>query len=158
MWERAGMMQSEPAVTIVPAAEAHLPEIEAIERACFSLPWTEEMLRTQLDGSSHLFLTALCGGAVAGYIGLQFVLDEGYISNVAVAPEYRRRGVGRALLDALTARARARDLAFLTLEVRRSNAAAIGLYAGAGFVQVGCRRDYYEKPREDAILMTLYLK
>jgi len=94
-------------------------------------------------------------GIVLGYVGLMFVLDEGYISNVAVAPEERRQGVADALISALVDRTR-NKLAFLTLEVRESNAAAISLYKKHGFEIVGNRKNYYERPRESALLMTLF--
>ena len=88
----------------------------------------------------------------------QILLDEGYITNVAVSPDCRRQGVGRALIAALTAAARTQRLAFVTLEVRASNAPAIALYEGAGFVRVGVRKNFYAAPTEDAVLMTLYLQ
>ena len=91
---------------ILPVSETMLPQIETIEQACFSVPWTRAQLATQLDGEHHVFLAAVQGGAVLGYIGMLFVLDEGYISNVAVAPEFRRQGVGRALIAALLERCR----------------------------------------------------
>ena len=143
---------------ITDAREELLPQIAEIERECFSLPWTEEMLRSQLDGERCVFLAALEGGNVLGYAGLTFVLDEGYISNVAVAPAYRRRGAGGALIGELIRRGRALRLAFLTLEVREGNEAAVALYFKHGFRVVGRRKGYYEKTREDALLMTLELK
>ena len=91
-----------------------------------------------------------------GYANFLHVLDEGDIGNVAVAPEFRRQGVADALLEALCARAAALDLAFLTLEVRASNAPAIALYRKHGFQAVGQRRNYYQKPDEDALLMTWF--
>ena len=93
-----------------------------------------------------------------GYVGMMFVLDEGYIANVAVAPPARRRGVGRALIASLLARADQMQLAFVTLEVRPSNHAAIALYEGFGFEVVGRRKNYYDKPSEDALLMTKFRK
>ena len=140
------------------AREAQLPEIQKIEELCFSVPWTEAMLRTQLEPEGHVFLTAEAAGRAAGYIGLMFVLDEGYISNIAVHPDWRRRGAADALLTGLETRARALKLRFLTLEVRESNAPAIALYEKHGFRPVGRRKHYYEKPVEDAILMTLDLE
>lgn len=137
--------------------EELLPQIAEIERECFSLPWTENMLRSQLDRERCVFLAALEDGTVLGYVGLTFVLDEGYISNVAVAPAQRRQGVAGALIAELIRRGRALRLAFLTLEVREGNLPAAALYAKHGFRVVGRRRGYYETPREDALLMTLYL-
>jgi ribosomal-protein-alanine N-acetyltransferase len=144
-------------IRITDAAPEHIPQIGALEKRCFSLPWTEELLRTQLRSDRHIFLAALDGETVAGYIGLMYVLDEGYISNVAVLPAYRRRGVGTALLDELEREARKVRLSFLTLEVRASNTAARALYAARGFRETGLRKNYYEKPAEDAVLMTKYL-
>lgn len=140
---------------ITDVREELLPQIVGIERECFSLPWTEQMLRSQLEGERCVFLAALEENTVLGYVGLAYVLDEGYISNVAVAPAHRRRGAGDALIAELIRRGRALRLAFLTLEVRESNAAAVALYAKHGFLVVGRRKGYYEKPREDALLMTL---
>jgi len=144
-------------IGITDAREEQLPQIARIEEQCFSVPWTEQMLRAQLSPEGHVFLAAEAAGSVVGYVGLTFVLDEGYISNVAVRPDFRRRGAARALLGALEACAREKRLSFLTLEVRESNAAARALYASCGYREVGRRKNYYEKPAEDAILMTLFL-
>ena len=114
------------------------------------------MLREELG--KGIFLVAEQDGAAAGYVGCQTVLDEGYITNVAVSPDCRRQGIGRALVAALKARAAQAGLAFVTLEARASNAPAIALYEGAGFRRVGVRRNFYTAPTEDAVLMTLYLK
>ena len=111
----------------------------------------------QLAGPGRLMLAAEAEGGFAGYMGLQYVLDEGYVTNVCTAPEYRRQGVASALIDAMTERARALGLAFLSLEVRVSNEAAIRLYEGKGFVRVGIRPGYYERPAEDALIMNLSL-
>ena len=145
-------------IRIVPMAERHLTALAEIERACFHEPWSADALREEL-AAGHPFLTAEDEtGEVLGYVGCQTVLDEGYITNVAVAPAARRRGAGRALLDELTRQAQARGLSFVTLEVRVSNAAAIALYEGAGYARVGVRKRFYTAPTEDALLMTLYLK
>lgn len=141
---------------IINVTEKLLPQIEALEQVCFSVPWTREQLRTQL-GERQIFLAAVEGEQVVGYVGLMYVLDEGYISNVAVAPEHRRRGLARQLLAELERRCRALQLAFMTLEVRASNTPAIALYESRGFRQVGRRKNYYKNPAEDAILMTLEL-
>lgn len=143
---------------ITDAAAADLPQLLDIERQSFAVPWTETMLRIQLEPDCHVFLTARTAGRVAGYVGLMYVLDEGYISNVAVRPDCRRQGVAGGLLLELERRARALDLRFLTLEVREGNAAAIALYEKHGYATVGRRKNYYEKPTEDALLMTLELR
>ncbi len=139
--------------------EQELEQIEKIEKACFSLPWTVEQLRSQLKDSQHEFIAAKDDeGRVLGYVGMMYVLDEGYISNVAVAPEARRQGISDELIGELMRRSRFLGLAFVTLEVRCGNAAAIALYKKHGFVPVGRRKNYYDFPREDAILMTHFLK
>mgnify|MGYP003179068876 FL=1 len=143
-------------MTVVPMAERHLAALAEIEKACFHAPWSESMLREELG--KGLFLVAERDGQAVGYVGCQTVLDEGYITNVAVSPDCRRQGIGRALIAELVSRARAQDLAFVTLEVRASNAPAIALYKGAGFGRVGVRKNFYTAPTEDAVLMTLFLK
>ena len=90
--------------TICDAGAAHLPQLEALERACFSAPWTRAQLASQLPDDRHVFLVAAAGETVLGYANFLHVLDEGDIGNVAVAPEYRRQGIADALLDALCAR------------------------------------------------------
>ncbi len=144
-------------MTIRDAVPADVPGIAALERECFSLPWSEEIVASQFTGAGKIMLAAEIEGELAGYMGLQYVLDEGYISNVCTAPEHRRRGVASALIDEIISRARALGLSFLSLEVRVSNDPAISLYAGKGFVSVGVRPKYYEKPTEDAMIMNLAL-
>ena len=143
-------------MVLVRLTEALIPQMEELERICFSMPWSAEMIRSELENPSCLYLAALEGDTLLGYIGVQTVLDEGYINNVAVRPEYRRRGIASALISLLIEQAREIGLAFLTLEVRASNDAARALYEKLGFSPVGRRRNYYEKPREDAILMTIF--
>ena len=144
---------------IIDTTEAQLGQIEKIEQQCFSCPWTMDQLRSQLSDERHVFLTAVDNsGAVLGYVGMMFVLDEGYISNVAVAPDFRRQGVADALIAALMRRAEERRLAFVTLEVRAGNEPAKALYSKQGFVPVGRRKNYYDLPKEDAILMTRFWK
>ncbi|MDR1131132.1 MAG: ribosomal protein S18-alanine N-acetyltransferase [Oscillospiraceae bacterium] len=143
---------------ITEVTPAQLDEIEAIERACFSLPWRRAALEKQMCADNCLFLSALDdNGTVLGYLGLMHVLGEGYISNIAVTPEHRRRGVADALLEALIARTRD-FLTFMTLEVREGNRPAIRLYAKHGFERVGKRKNYYDRPKENALLMTLFFK
>ena len=133
----------------------HIPQIAALEKTCFSHPWSEELLRQALWNEAAAIVVAEGeDGTVLGYAGVSTVLDEGYIDNVAVNPRFRRQGVADELIAALARFGRAK-LAFLTLEVRASNAPAIALYAKHGFQQAGRRKHYYDDPREDAIIMTL---
>ena len=112
-------------VLIRDAAASDLEALEALEKACFSVPWTREQMQSQLPDERHEFLVASDEkGSVLGYIGMMTVLDEGYISNVAVAPEARRRGIGRELVRQMLRRAGERGLAFVTLEVRAHNEGA----------------------------------
>lgn len=143
-------------MTVVPMEERHLDTLAEIEKACFHAPWSADMLREELG--KGIFLVAEQDGAAVGYVGCQTVLDEGYITNVAVSPDCRRQGIGRALIAELTERAKRAGLAFVTLEVRASNAPALALYEGAGFRRVGVRKNFYTAPAEDAVLMTLFLK
>ena len=125
-----------------------------LEKLCFSRPWSRDAVRPELTDPACCWLAALADGEVAGYAGMRTVLDEGYISNVAVSPALRKRGVGMALVQALQREGKTRGLSFLTLEVRVGNREARRLYERAGFREVGLRPGYYEKPREDALLMT----
>ena len=143
-------------IKIVPMAAEHLNEVAALELACFSRPWSRQMLAEELDNQCAAFLVALEPETerVIGYAGLLVVLDEGYITNVAVRPECRRNGIAQKLLQVFLDFAQAHKLAFLTLEVRASNYGAIALYGSRGFRSVGRRKNYYEHPKEDAIIMT----
>ena len=148
-------MSDQMRVRIVPMTADHLDEVAELERICFSAPWSRNMLAEELDNALSALLVALDdSGRVVGYAGVQVILDEGYITNVAVRPECRRQGVAGKLLDVFLNFAQGNKLAFLTLEVRASNEAAIILYGTRGFRGVGRRRNYYEHPREDAIIMT----
>lgn len=144
-------------ITILPMEEGHLDAVAALEQQCFSDPWPRDLLSRQLQSGRHVLLCALCDDTVAGYAGFEYVLDEGYIGNVAVSTDFRRRGLGRKLVEAMLECAQRRELAFLTLEVRAGNEPARGLYEAMGFHVVGVRKNYYEKPTEDAILMTVFL-
>ena len=142
-------------VTITPMTADHLDEVAALERVCFSDPWSRRLLAQELDNALSAFLVALDQeGRVAGYAGLQVILDEGTITNIAVRPDCRRRGVAGQLLKVFLDFAQGNRLAFLTLEVRASNYDAIALYGSRGFRSVGRRKNYYEHPPEDAIIMT----
>ena len=140
---------------LIPLAHEHLGQAAEIERLCFSDPWSEKMLAEHLANPCSLTLAAVGDtGRLLGYVGLLAVVDEGYITNVAVRPGWRRQGGGGGLRGGLEAQGKERELAFLTLEVRQSNAPARALYEKLGYLQAGLRRNYYENPREDAVIMT----
>ena len=141
---------------LIPMTADHLDQAAEIERLCFSDPWSRRMLSEHLENECATAVVAQGeDGTVLGYAGLLAVLDEGYITNVAVRPEYRRQGVASALLAAFRRYGEERGLAFLTLEVRASNTAARALYRKHGYAETGRRKNYYEHPKEDAIIMTL---
>ena len=143
-------------VRIVPMTAEHLDEVAALERECFSTPWSRNMLSEELENACSAFLVALDAddGSVVGYAGLLAVADEGCITKMAVRPDCRRGGVAGQLLDVFIRFAEGSGLAFLTLEVRAGNYPAIALYGSRGFRGVGRRRNYYEHPKEDAVIMT----
>lgn len=145
-------------VRIVDTRPEHLDDILLMEQQCFSVPWTHEQLMAQLSDFMHIFLAAEDeNGRAVGYAELMYVLDEGYISNVAVSPDRRREGIADMLLTELYERAKAKKLSFLTLEVRESNIPAQSLYKKHGYTEVGRRKAYYSRPKEDAVLMTCFL-
>ena len=140
-------------IRIVPMEEAHVAQIAALEALCFSEPWSENSVRSELANELSLWLVALDGETVAAYVGSQSVMGEADMMNVAVDPAYRRQGVARELLNALEDALRARAVSSLTLEVRASNTPAIALYQSLGYDQVGRRPNYYFKPKEDALIL-----
>lgn len=140
---------------LVPMNMELVEQVAQIEKMNFSHPWTQEMLEEELNNMLSSFICALGeNGVVLGYAGLTVVAGEGYINNIAVRQEYRKQGVASALLEVFIRFAKAQGLDFLTLELRVSNEAAKRLYMKHGFAQVGRRKDYYDDPTEDAILMT----
>ena len=137
-----------------PMAEADIERVTAIETASFSTPWKAATFRTLLDRSGAVLrVLETPTVAVAGYAVLWCILDQGELANIAVAPELRNRGFGSFLLDRMTAEAQERGVGSLYLEVRVSNFRARALYGSRGFEEIGVRRDYYEKPREDARIL-----
>ena len=132
---------------------AHVAQIAQLEKVCFSDPWSEKSIASELDNPLAFWLVALEGQTVAGYIGSQTVMDETDMMNVAVHPEFRRKGIGQALINTLVEHLQKAGSRCLTLEVRASNAAAIALYAKLGFSEVGRRKNYYRNPREDALIL-----
>ena len=129
-----------------------LADVAEIERLCFGEPWSEKSLELLLrDG--NFGVVAIEEGRAVGYVGVISAPPEGEITNVATHPDFRRRGIGEGILDALKREANARGIESLYLEVRRSNAPARGLYEKMGFRVVGERKGFYKNPKEDAVLM-----
>ena len=142
---------------VVRMDETHIPAAAGIERLCFSQPWSEKAFRLLLGEQGVGYVAQSREGRTVAYAGMVLAPDEGQIANVAVHPDFRRAGAGRAVLRALIADARARGLGQLSLEVRVSNAAARALYRGEGFAEAGIRRHFYSHPAEDAVVMLLAL-
>lgn len=138
------------------ATSSYANAISEIEQTCFTLPRSYGIIERQLNDKNNLFLIAVDDkDRVLGYCDLAFILDEGYIDNVAVSPSFRYKGIGDALIEKLV-NEKQTELSFLTLEVRASNTAAINLYKKHGFSMEGIQKNHYEQPHEDAILMTLF--
>lgn len=131
----------------------HVPQVAELEKVCFSDPWSENSVASELENPLSCWLVALDGETVAGYVGSQTVLDETDMMNVAVHPDFRRKGVARGLILALIGELKQRGSHCLTLEVRASNAPARTLYESLGFAHVGTRRNYYQNPKEDALIL-----
>ncbi len=150
-----------PALRFRRVGPADLPRLMEIEKAGFRHPWSEAQLRAELGNAWSVMLAALedgpAGERMAGYIVVWVVHDELHVLNVATAPEDRRRGVGRAIMEEAHRLGRERACRISTLEVRRSNTPAIALYLALGYRQVGMRPRYYAEENEDALLMTLAL-
>lgn len=138
---------------IVPMTAAHVPQIAALEGVCFSDPWPEAAILPELTNALSLWLVAVSGDSVLGYVGSQTVMDESDMMNLAVAPQCRRQGIARALITALMKALQKKGSGSLTLEVRASNAGAIALYESMGFLAVGRRPNYYFHPKEDALIL-----
>ena len=137
-------------IEIIPMNESHVAAVAELEKQNFSEPWPEIAVRSELTNKLALWLVAVEDGVVAGYVGSQTVLQEADMMNIAVGEGFRRRGIARMLVEELIRRL---DAYQLTLEVRASNAPAIALYESLGFAQVGLRKNYYHKPKEDALIL-----
>ncbi len=142
--------------TIKELTKEMLPALVALENVCFTHPWTETMFKGDLESPLTVYRGIFSEDKLVAYVGMWCVADEGQITNVAVHPDYRRLGLAKVLIEALTKVAKEKQLSSLTLEVREHNEAAISLYKTMGFCLVGRRKGYYEG-KEDALLMTLFL-
>ncbi len=140
-------------IEIVRMKSDHVAQIAELEKLCFSDPWSEKSVASELENELSLWLVAVDGDAVAGYIGSQAVLGEADMMNVAVSSDYRRQGIAEKLVNSLVTELGEAGNHCLTLEVRASNEPAKALYQKLGFEQVGRRPKYYEKPKEDALIL-----
>lgn len=141
-------------IKVVYATTDDISAIAHIEKECFSTPWSENAISESMTAGTCFYVAQFNNGIV-GYMGLSKIAGEGYVTNVAVLPEYRRNGIGKKILEYVINDSKD-ELEFISLEVRVSNHAAISLYEKFGFERVGLRRRFYENPQEDAIIMTKY--
>lgn len=142
-------------ITVEKFAKEHVPFAAKIEKECFSAPWSENALESELENENARFYVAFVDGEAAGYFGMHVVCGEGYVANIAVDKKFRRLGVAGALLNKA---AEENKMSFISLEVRKSNAPAISFYKKHGFETVGERKKFYSNPSEDAFIMTKYFK
>ena len=139
-------------LTVSPATKEHASAIAEIEKQSFSTPWSENAIRESMDAGTYFFVSHI-GDKITGYMGISKICGEGYVTNVAVLPEYRRLGIGEKILEYVINSSKD-ELEFISLEVRVSNSPAISLYNKFGFAEVGRRKRFYTHPDEDAIIMT----
>ena len=132
---------------------SHVAEIAQLEKICFSDPWSEKSIASELENKLSCWLVAVEDEKVAGYIGSQTVCGETDMMNVAVHPDHRRKGIAEALILGLIGELKAAESHCLTLEVRASNMPAITLYEKLGFSEIGRRKNYYRNPKEDALIL-----
>ena len=136
-----------------------LPEVARLEQECFAHPWQQESIEECFQNPAYNFFVAKDdGGAVVGYIALYQVRDEAFVENLCVSEACRRQGIGKALVERAVEHCKANGASFLSLEVRRSNTAALGLYNAFGFDIEGTRKNYYSDPEEDALILTRYFE
>ena len=138
---------------ILPMNESHVAQIAELEKICFSDPWSDNSVASELNNPLSVWLVAEENGIVCGYVGSQTVLDETDMMNIAVHPDFRRKGIAAALIAELVRLLKERGSRILRLEVRESNAPAISLYETMGFTQLGLRKNYYRNPKENALIL-----
>lgn len=138
---------------IIPLDGKWIKSAAALEQLCFSQPWTEEGLRQSIEQDGTVFIAAIQGDELLGYAGMNLVLGEGYLNNIAVFPNHRGKGIATALLNRLISHC----TEFLSLEVRASNTVARSLYKGLGFCEAGIRKSFYQYPTEDGVIYTIYI-
>ena len=140
---------------IVKADKKHLPDLMEIESACFSQPWSENAMLSELEAEGGIFVTALDGIRAVGFCAVRVSFEEAELYQIAVHPDYRRRAVASMLMQSVILKARQEGAEKMFLEVRASNKPAIGLYEKYGFTAIAKRKNYYDNPREDAVIMEL---
>lgn len=140
-------------MTITKMEDTHVLQIAELEKLCFNDPWSANSIASEVGNRLSLWLVALDDAQVIGYVGSQTVLGETDMMNIAVHPDYRNRGIATTLINSLIEALARQGSHSLMLEVRASNESAISVYRNLGFFDVGCRKNYYRNPREDALIL-----
>ena len=140
---------------IVRLQREHCEILAELEKLCFSHPWSQKAIEDEVHNPNAYFVTAVDEEKILGYGGMHCSHRECYVDNIAVFGHHRRKGVGTAIVEELIRESRRRKAEFLSLEVRPSNRAAVGLYTKLGFLEEGRRRNFYNDPTEDALILTL---
>lgn len=149
---------SDNSFTIKKLTYEDVSSVASIESECFSTPWSEEGIKSEISNPSAEFFVLEENDTACAYMGMYIILDECYIANVAVKKDFRRKGYGLALVENAISVAREKDCSFISLEVRVSNHKAIALYSKCGFESLGVRKNFYSSPVENALIMTKYFK
>ena len=139
---------------IRPMEVSDTEQVELIEKQIFSIPWSQKSFEDACQSEDNIYLVCEMNGQIAGYCGLWTVLGEGNITNMAVSGGFRRLGIAEALMKEMEKRGMSKNVVTYFLEVRKSNEAAVNLYKKMGYVQIGVRKNFYEKPVEDALVMS----
>lgn len=142
-------------ITLEQMTGKHIDDLVEVENVSFSKPWSCAAFEAELRNDTAVFTVAVNNGKAVGYIGFHTILDEAYIANIAVLPEFRGQGIAKALLGWAIDYCREKKMIFITLEVRKSNSSAISLYRKFNFKAVGERKNFYSSPTENAYIMTL---
>lgn len=137
--------------------KSHIDGIIEIENQCFTIPWSRSSVEKELSNNFAIYVVAIDNDTVVGYGGMWHIVNEGHITNIAVHKDYRRQGIGNIIINKLTEIAEEKEMIGITLEVRKSNTAALELYKKNGFKLEGIRPEYYEDNKEDAYIMWKYL-
>lgn len=143
-----------PDYIIRPMEVSDTEQVELIEKQIFSMPWSQKSFEDACQSEDNIYLVCEMNGQIAGYCGLWTVLGEGNITNMAVSGGFRRLGIAEALMKEMEERGMSKNVVTYFLEVRKSNEAAVNLYKKMGYVQIGVRKNFYEKPVEDALVMS----
>ena len=143
--------------TITEMTATHTLEVAEIEKCCFSKPWSQKAIEAELLNENAHFYVLLYNNIAVGYGGMHIAMDECYIANIAVLPDFRKNGFGKAITTHLIKEAEKQSCEFISLEVRPSNTPAVSMYSSLGFEKVGRRKNFYSSPVEDGLIMTKYL-